>query len=107
MTVKRQFDVVGSIIGLGQKSCMDEWVKRFDPSIENFRTAGELRKLGHIQSCRAQRLGCSASGNQRYAHFGERSGEIEETGFIRNGEQCTPDGTVHSYIAFLKLDCCA
>jgi hypothetical protein len=63
---------------------MNLWVEGFDPTVENFRGAGEAGDFQHGQSGLLQGFGGAAGGEKFDFLADEKPGEIEQAGFVRD-----------------------
>lgn len=68
-------------------------VQGFYASIHHFRETGVVGDFGHRQAFICQQASGSAGREQFDATLGERLGEFDDTGLIRNTEQGAADWT--------------
>jgi len=70
-----------------QQSAMHFGMKGLDPSVHHFRKSGQFRYIRDLQARGGNRLGGAAGGDEIDAVAGQRAGEFDQSGFIRDGQQ--------------------
>jgi hypothetical protein len=70
-----------------QDAGVDLGMQRLDAAIEHFRKAGEFRDILDRQPRIADRLGSTAGGQQFDTLRGQRTGKVDQAGFIGDGEE--------------------
>ena len=70
-----------------QQSAMHLGMQGLDPSVHHFRKPGQFGNIPDLQAGRGNRLGGAAGGDEIDAVGGKRAGELDQSGFIRYGQQ--------------------
>ena len=66
---------------------MDLGVQGLDPAVEHFREAGEFGHILDRNAGVADGLGGAAGGQEFHPLVSQGAGEVEETGFVGDGEK--------------------
>ena len=64
----------------------------FDPPVHHLGKTGMVGHLDHFESGIAERLGGPAGGQDFDPPLGQETAEIEQAGFVRNGDEGAADG---------------
>ncbi len=79
---------VRGIVAPRQQAAVDARVQRLHAAVEHFREAGDCADFGHRQVVLRQQLCGAAGGQQLHAGLVQRAREIDDAGFVGDGEQC-------------------
>jgi len=63
-------------------------MQRLDAAIHHLGKAGQLRDVAHRQARLGERLGGAAGRDQLDGVAAKRAREIDQSGFVRDGEKC-------------------
>ncbi len=80
-----------AVVADGQKSAMHRRMQRLDAAIHDFREVGEFGDVAHRKSRRAERFGRPSGGDQLDALSHQCLGEVDQAGFVGNGNQRPAD----------------
>jgi hypothetical protein len=86
----RHHRIVGA--AASKQAAMDIRMQRLDPAVHDFRKTGDLRDIADRQPGVAQCPGGAAGGQQFDIAGGQRLGQIDQAGFVGNGQQSPADG---------------
>src|SRR5579859_1452032 len=85
------FLILGEIAAI-KKSAVDFGMKGFDAAAEDFRPAGEFGNVFDGNVGIAKEFGGASGGKNFDFERGEALGEIENTGFVKNADECALHG---------------
>ena len=89
-------------IAAAEKAAMDLRMQRLDPPIHHFREAGMLGDLFDRKSGLPQHLGGAAGREQFHVVAGQTLGQFQNSIFITNREQGSPDWGVRTHLPLLS-----
>ena len=78
---------VGGIAAHRQQAAMDRRMQRLDPAVHHFGKSGEIADVEHGEPGVAQGLARAAGRNQLDAVAGQRAGEVDDAGFVGDGNE--------------------
>ncbi len=75
------------VVAEEKKAAVDLGVQRLHPAVEHLGKAGQVRDVADFQPGAAQGGGGAAGGDERVAGGDQAPGEIDQAGFVRDGEK--------------------
>ena len=85
----RHLAAMGRHVATGQNTAVDPRMKGLDPSIENFRKAGEFANRFDLKAVLVQRRLGPAGGQQFDPMANQRRGQLAQARFVRYAQQRT------------------
>ncbi len=73
--------------GAAEQATVHHRVQGLDPAVHHFRETGDVGNVFHCQAGLADRLGGPAGGKQLHVARSEGAGQVDQTGFVGNGQQ--------------------
>jgi len=83
---RRLLDVI-LVVAQEKKAAVDFWMQRLHAAVEHLGKTGDVGNVGDGEPGVAQRLRGAAGGDEFITGGNEGLGEIDEAGFIGNGEE--------------------
>jgi hypothetical protein len=74
-------------VATGEQSAVDLRVQRLHAAVEHLRETGVLGHFGHGEPLFGKKLRGAAGGQEVHAQFGERAGEVDDSGLVRHADQ--------------------
>ena len=78
---------VRGVVAHRQQAAMDRRMQRLDPAVHHLGKSGEIADVEHVEPGIAQGLARAAGRNQLDAVAGQRAGEVDDAGFVGDGNE--------------------
>ena len=79
------------VVANPEKAAVDLWVEGFDAAIHHFREAGVIGDFAGGDAVFIEEVEGAAGGDDFHAHFDEGFSEVDETGFVGDGDESPLD----------------